>query len=128
MTTYGWQLLGRPEPEGRADLWIGTIYASVNVVNELTRLMGEHREAEEKGQVYESAELQEEIEEYQKASEELRNRYPKVYDTLAEKLPRSRTQTPRSPPSTPPTRITNPRPQRTSGRSSATASRASRQA
>jgi arginyl-tRNA synthetase len=87
MTTYGWQLLGRPEPEGRADLWIGTIYASVNVVNELTRLMGEHREAEEKGQVYESAELQEEIEEYQKASEELRNRYHKVYDTIAEKLP-----------------------------------------
>jgi arginyl-tRNA synthetase len=87
MTTYGWQLLGRPEPEGRAELWIGTIYASVNVVNELTRLKREHREAEEKGQVYEIAELQEEIEEYQKAAEELRNRYQKVYDTIAEKIP-----------------------------------------
>jgi arginyl-tRNA synthetase len=87
MTTYGWKLLGRPEPDGRAELWIGTIYASVNVVNELTRLKREHREAEDKGQVYEIAELQEEIEEYQKAAEELRNRYPKVYDTIVEKLP-----------------------------------------
>ena len=88
MTTYGWQLLGRPEPEGRAELWIGTIYASVNVVNELTRLKREQREAEEKGQVYEVANIQKQIDEYQKAAEELRNRYPKVYDTIAEKLPR----------------------------------------
>ena len=87
MTTYGWQLLGRPEPEGRAELWIGTIYASVNVVNELTRLERELREAEEKGQVYESAELQGEIGEYRRAAEELRRRYPDVYDTIAEKLP-----------------------------------------
>jgi len=87
MTTYGWQLLGRPEPVGRAELWVGTIYASVNVVNELTRLGKELREAEERGKVYEIAELQEEIEEYQKAAGELRKRYPKVYDTIAEKLP-----------------------------------------
>jgi arginyl-tRNA synthetase len=87
MTTYGWKLLGKPEPEGRAELWVGTIYASVNVVNETTRLIREIREAEERGQVYEIAELQKEHEEYQKAAKELRKRYPKVYDTLAEKLP-----------------------------------------
>jgi len=87
MTTYGWQLLGKPEPEGRAELWVGTIYASVNVVNELTRLRKELREAEERGKVYEIAELQEEIEEYHKAAGELRKRYPKVYDTIAEELP-----------------------------------------
>jgi arginyl-tRNA synthetase len=87
MTTYGWKLLGKPEPEGRAELWVGTIYASVNVVNETTRLIREIREAEERGQVYEIAELQKEHEEYQKAAKELRKRYPNVYDTLAEKLP-----------------------------------------
>ena len=87
MTTYGWQLLGRPEPEGRAELWVGTIYASVNVVIELTRLRRELREAEGKGQVYEIADLQEELDEYKKAAEELRNRYPNVYDAIAEKLP-----------------------------------------
>jgi arginyl-tRNA synthetase len=87
MTTYGWKLIGKPEPEGRAELWVGTIYAGVNVVNETTRLNREIKEAEAKGQVYELVELQEELEEYQKAATELRKRYPKVYDTLAEKLP-----------------------------------------
>jgi arginyl-tRNA synthetase len=88
MATYGWKLMGKPEPEGRAELWVGTIYASVNVVNETTRLNGEIKEAEERGKVYEIAELQEELEEYQKAAVELRKRYPEVYDTLAEKLPK----------------------------------------
>ena len=87
MTAYGWQLLGRPEPEDRVELWVGTIYAGVNVVNELTRLRRELKEAEESGRVMEIAELQEEIENYQTAAVELRKRYPKVYDTLEEKLP-----------------------------------------
>ncbi|UCD45076.1 MAG: arginine--tRNA ligase [Candidatus Bathyarchaeota archaeon] len=87
MTAYGWQLLGRPEPEGRAELWVGTIYAGVNVINELTKLRGELREAEESGRVMEIAELQGEIENYETAAAELRKRYPKVYDTLQEKLP-----------------------------------------
>jgi arginyl-tRNA synthetase len=88
MTTYGWKLMGKPEPEGRAELWIGAIYASVNVVNETTRLNKEIKEAEAKGQVYELAELQEELEEYNIAAQELRKRYPNVYDTLAKKLPK----------------------------------------
>ena len=40
MATYGWKLMDKPEPEGTAELWVGTIYASVNVVMELTRLRG----------------------------------------------------------------------------------------
>ncbi|MQY82912.1 arginine--tRNA ligase [archaeon] len=87
MTGYGWQLLGKPEPEGRAELWVGTIYAGVNVVNELTRLKRELRQAEERGRVNEIAEYQEEIEDYEKAVVELRNRFADVYDALAEKLP-----------------------------------------
>lgn len=87
MTGYGWQLLGKPKPEGRAELWVGTIYAGVNVVNELTRLKKELRQAEERGRVNEIAEYQEEIEDYEKAVVELRNRFADVYDALAEKLP-----------------------------------------
>ena len=87
MTGYGWQLLGKPKPEGRAELWVGTIYAGVNVVNELTRLRKELKQAEEKGRVNEIAEYQEEIEDYEKAVEVLRSRYADVYDSLAEKLP-----------------------------------------
>ncbi len=87
MTCYGWQILSKPKPEGRAELWVGTIYAGVNVVNELTRLRKELRQAEERGRVNEIAEYQEEIEDYQKAVVELRNRFADVYDALAEKLP-----------------------------------------
>jgi arginyl-tRNA synthetase len=87
MTGYGWQILGKPKPEGRAELWVGTIYAGVNVVNELTRLRKELRQAEERGRVNEIAEYQEEIEDYQKAVVELRNRFADVYDALAKKLP-----------------------------------------
>jgi len=88
MATYGWKLLGKPEPVGMAELWVGTIYASVNVVNELTRLKKELKEAEENGWVYEASEAQEQIDEFTKAAEMLQERYPDIYDTLSEKLPK----------------------------------------
>jgi arginyl-tRNA synthetase len=86
MATYGWKLLGKPEPEGRAELWVGTIYASVNVINETTRLTGELREAEARGRVNEVVELHEELEKYELAARELRERNAPVYDALAERL------------------------------------------
>lgn len=88
MATYGWKLMGKPEPEGTAELWVGTIYAAVNVVNELTRLRAELKEAEENGWVYEASEAQEQIEEYTKAAEMLTERYPDIYQAMAEKLPK----------------------------------------
>jgi len=87
MATYGWKLLGKPEPEGRAELWVGTIYASVNVINETTRLTGELREAEARGRVNEVVELQEELEKYEIAAGELRERNAPVFDALVERLP-----------------------------------------
>ena len=86
MTTYGWKLLGKPKPEGEAELWIGTIYASFNVINELNRLQTVLKEAEDNGRVYEASEAQEEIDEYNIAAEALRERYPGLYDKLAEVL------------------------------------------
>jgi arginyl-tRNA synthetase len=86
MTTYGWKLLGKPKPEGEAELWIGTIYASFNVINELNRLQAVLKEAEDNGRVYEASEAKEEIDEYNIAAEALRERYPGLYDKLAEVL------------------------------------------
>jgi arginyl-tRNA synthetase len=87
MATYGWRLLGMPEPQGQAELWVGTIYATVNVVTQLNNLREELQEAEARGRVMETAELQEEIQEYETAREQLRERHPGVYDTLEEEIP-----------------------------------------
>ena len=86
MTTLGWKLLGKPEPEGEAELWIGTIYASFNVINELKKLKTTLKEAEDNGRVYEASEAQEEIDEYNIAAEALKERYPGLYDKLAKVL------------------------------------------
>ncbi|MGD2142706.1 MAG: arginine--tRNA ligase, partial [Candidatus Bathyarchaeota archaeon] len=87
MATFGWILLGMPEPKGRAELWVGTIYASVNVVTQLQSLREQLKEAEDRGRVMEIAELQAEIEEYEEAKKQLRERYPRVYDTLEKEIP-----------------------------------------
>jgi arginyl-tRNA synthetase len=87
MATYGWKLLGKPEPEGRAELWVGTIYASVNVVNEMSRLRRELKEAEERGRVNEIIEAKDELANYEIAAGELRKRNKTIFDTLSEKIP-----------------------------------------
>ena len=87
MATYGWKIMNKPEPEGTAELWVGTIYASVNVVLELIRLKAELKEAEENGWVYEASEAQEQIDEYEKAAEMLKERYPSIYTAMEQKLP-----------------------------------------
>jgi arginyl-tRNA synthetase len=87
MAAYGWRLLGKPEPVGMAELWVGTIYASVNVINEMRRLKNDLREAEENGWVYEAQEAREELEKYEEAEEDLRKRFPDIYDRLNEILP-----------------------------------------
>lgn len=87
MTTYGWKLLGKPEPEGRAELWVGTIYASVNVFTELTKQRANLKEAEINGWVYEASDAQEEIEKYEKAAIELHKRFPNLVDRLSQLIP-----------------------------------------
>ncbi len=88
MATYGWRLMGKPMPETPAELWVGTIYASVNVVTELIRLKADLKEAEEEGWVYEAQEAREEIEKYETAAADLKERFPSIYESLSETLPR----------------------------------------
>ncbi len=86
MTTFGWKLIGATEPKGRAEYWVGTIYASVNVANEINRIKKEIKKAEERGRVAEIVELQEEMEGYETAAEDLRKRFKGLYDSIADKL------------------------------------------
>jgi arginyl-tRNA synthetase len=87
MATYGWRLLGKPIPEEPAELWVGTIYASVNVINEIQRLKEEVKEAEENEWIYEAQDARDQLAEYEKAAEQLKDRYPEIYERLWDILP-----------------------------------------
>ena len=86
MATYGWRLLGKPEPEGRPDLWVGTIYASVNVLSEIKRLKGELRYASGSGDDDLVSDINRELSRFAAAAHDLRERNPAVFDALLERI------------------------------------------
>ncbi|MCW3992614.1 MAG: arginine--tRNA ligase, partial [Candidatus Bathyarchaeota archaeon] len=86
MATYGWRLIGKPEPDGRPDLWVGTIYASVNVLKEIRRLKGELRDASASGDDERVGEVNRDLGRYAVAAQDLRERNAVVFDALLEKM------------------------------------------
>ena len=86
MAAYGWRLLGSPEPEGRRDFWVGTIYASVNVLKEVKRLKRSLREAISSGDDSKVREINRELSRYAAAAQELRERDAAIFDALTEKV------------------------------------------
>ncbi|MBS7637343.1 arginine--tRNA ligase [Candidatus Bathyarchaeota archaeon] len=83
--TYGWRLLGKPEPSGRADEWFGEIYAIVNVLKEVKRLKRELEEAKERGDDERVWRINRELDKYASAANELRERSP-LFDELNERM------------------------------------------
>jgi len=86
LAAWGWILLGKPEPDTRGEIFIGTIYASTNVNMELTRVQRELRVAEEKADVPMIAELQEELEKFEIAAADLEKTSNKIFTNLKEKI------------------------------------------
>ncbi len=86
LATWGWTLLGKPEPEIRGELFIGAIYASTNVVMELQRVKRELRAAEEKGDVPMIAELQEEQEKFESAAADMEKTNSKIFHDIKERV------------------------------------------
>lgn len=84
MTTYGWKLLGKPEPEKPAELWVGTIYASLNVIIQMEKLQEELEE--EWGLTDKVNRCKKELADYRLAEKDLRERNSWIFDTLKEKL------------------------------------------
>jgi arginyl-tRNA synthetase len=83
--TYGWRLLGKPEPSGRPDEWFGEIYAIVNVLKEVGRLKRELEEAKRRGDDEEVWRINKELDKYASAANELRERSP-LFDELNERM------------------------------------------
>ncbi len=86
LATWGWILLGKPEPDTRGEIFIGAIYASTNVNMELIRVQKELRIAEKKADVPMIAELQEELEKFEIAAADLKNTNSKIFINLKEKI------------------------------------------
>jgi arginyl-tRNA synthetase len=86
MATYGWKLLDMPEPEGRQDIWVGTIYASVNVLKEIMQLKRSLREAEDAGDIKRIEEINRELSRFAAAAQELRERDANLFDALTDKI------------------------------------------
>jgi arginyl-tRNA synthetase len=86
MATWGWRLLGKPEPEARSDIWVGTIYASVNVLKEIRRLKAELGEAKASGDPEMLSGINSELSQYVAAAHDLRERNPAIFDALTERI------------------------------------------
>jgi len=86
MATYGWRMIGRPEPEGRPDMWVGMIYASVNVLKELKRLKRELMRSSSAGDSEEISRINRELNRFAAAAQDLRERNPVVFDELLDKM------------------------------------------
>lgn len=86
MATYGWKLLDMPEPIGRPDLWVGTIYASVNVLIEVNKMKSELQDLEPSVNHLKISEINKELYRYAAAAHELRERDPIIFDALTEKI------------------------------------------
>ena len=86
LATWGWTLLGMPEPDMQGEIFIGAIYASTNVNIEFKRVQLELKLAEEKGDVPMIAELKEEIEKFEAAAADLEKTTPRIFANLKEKL------------------------------------------
>lgn len=83
--TYGWRLLGRPEPSGRADEWFGEVYAIVNILKEVKRMKRELEEARERGDDERVWRINRELDKYASAANEIRERSP-LFDELEERM------------------------------------------
>jgi arginyl-tRNA synthetase len=86
MATYGWRLLGKPKPKGRGEVWVGNIYASLNVLLEIQRIKKELSEAEENGWSGKIRTCVEELKEYGIAADELRERNRFIFTKLKSEL------------------------------------------
>lgn len=87
MAAYGWKLLGKPEPPGSPDLFVGLLYASVNVLIEIRELKSKLQQVKEDPESAEEArQVIAELDEYTAAAQDLRERNASLFDLLLEKI------------------------------------------
>ncbi|MCW4020961.1 MAG: arginine--tRNA ligase [Candidatus Bathyarchaeota archaeon] len=87
LIAYGYKLLGKPEPEGKPDHFIGAVYAATNCLVEIRRLKETLKqtrldpESEEKAR-----ELQRDLDDLVAAAASLKEKYPRLFNRLLEEV------------------------------------------
>jgi arginyl-tRNA synthetase len=84
---YGYDILGRPEPKGKADHWIGLVYAITNCVFEVQALNRQIKKLEWSTKSSdELAGTRRKLDEWVGVAAELREKDEELFDELAEKI------------------------------------------
>jgi arginyl-tRNA synthetase len=78
---YGYEKLGKPKSEGKPDHFIGVIYTITSCIMEIKRLK---KEIEQK--TGKTSELQQKLEDWASVADELKNKFPKLFTRLFEKI------------------------------------------
>jgi len=79
---YGYAKLGKPEPKGKPDHFIGAIYSVTSCLLEIGRLKNELKRSEQTSKSEDVAQLQKELDEWMAIAVELETKYPDIFNRL----------------------------------------------
>ena len=85
---YGYNLLGRPKPEGKPDHYIGAVYAVTSCLLEIRKLKESVEKAESNSD--ESYELRKDLDDWVAVAAELEEKFPKLFNSLLEKIKKAK--------------------------------------
>jgi arginyl-tRNA synthetase len=79
---YGYEKLGRPEPEGKPDSFFGRIYTATSCLVEINRLKKELEDAKAVSATEEIDKLNRELDDWVSVAAELEQKYPELFEVL----------------------------------------------
>jgi len=88
IVAYGYQKLGKPQPKGKPDHFIGNIYTITNCIIEIERLKKEIENAEETRLNEEVERLKRQLDEWTSIAAELKEKYPELFNKLLDEIKR----------------------------------------
>jgi len=83
---YGYEKLGKPEPEGKPDHFFGKIYTTTSCLVEINRLKKELERAKAVSATEEIMKLNRELDDWISIAAELKEKYQELFEALLEKI------------------------------------------
>jgi len=86
VVAYGYDKLGKPKPDEKADHFVGKIYTITSCLVELNRLKRALELAKTVSPLEEVTKINKEIDEWMSIAAEIEEKFPKLFETLSEKI------------------------------------------